>query len=316
MHPTLPTMFEFTSQLVRSPGGVLNVVSGGDPANSTIVFLHGYPDSARVWFEIMQILAIRFHVVTFDMRGVGLSKPVRPGRDYRIDRLLPDIESVINATAGEHAKVHLVGHDWGSTIGWSFVTHPQFGLRVHSWSSISGPHLGMWMNWGLEAFKSLQPKRIAPVLKQLIKSSYVLFLIAFPIPDLVWRIWHVKFWRLILRFAGVPKGDPMLDESKDKVLTMAIAPMSLYRRNLLQPPAAPPKSSFHIPTLLFIPEADNFVTPESFDNVAEYATNLTVRLADGSHWAQRSHRDVFVHEVGSFIDSIQEATVTPTLKNK
>ena len=302
-HLELIASFGLDSKRIDVPGGVLHVVSSGDTSKETIVFLHGYPDSARVWFETMQKLALQYHVVTFDLRGVGLSRPVRSGADYLIDRLLPDIEAVINATAGEHAKVHLVGHDWGSTIGWSFVTHPEFGLRVLSWSSMSGPHLGMWMNWGIEAFKSFAPGRIAAVVRQLFKSSYVLFLVAFPIPALIWRIFHVKLWRMILRFAGVPQDDPMLEESQTKVLSMAIAPMSLYRRNIIHPPAVPARSSFHIPTLLFIPEGDNFVTPASFDNVEDYATNVTVRRVDGFHWAQRSHNDIFVREIGNFIES-------------
>ena len=44
---------------------------GGDPARPTILFLHGYPDSQRVWWPLMERLATHNQVATFDFPGVG-----------------------------------------------------------------------------------------------------------------------------------------------------------------------------------------------------------------------------------------------------
>lgn len=80
-----------------------------------LLFLHGYPDSQRVWQETMLTLADRFCVASVDWPGVaGSGPPVRSAR-YRIEALIQDIESVVTELGYE--QVHLVGHDWGSTIG-------------------------------------------------------------------------------------------------------------------------------------------------------------------------------------------------------
>ena len=161
---------------------------------------------------------------------------------------------------GDSARAHLVGHDWGSTIGWSFVVHPEYRKRVLSWTSISGPHLGLWYRWVGDGIRSLRPHRIGQVLLQLIKSSYVLVLLARPVPELLWWLGGTRAWRLVLRAAGVPKGDPMLDDTRDNVLSMTLRPMALYRRNVFHPPEAPPEGSITTPTQLIIPTRDPFVS--------------------------------------------------------
>jgi len=288
------------SRILQVAGHPLNIVYGGKTTGPIILFLHGYPDSSRVWYEQMQALGDEYRVVSFDLRGVGGSGPPRAGRDYHIESLLPDIDAVLREIGGEEAKAHLVGHDWGSTIGWSFVCHPVFRERVLSWTSMSGPHLGIWMRWIFEGLRSLRPRRVLSVLGQLLKSSYVLFLLAFPLPEIAWTVFGVAGWRAILRIAGVPRQDPMLQESRSKVLSMALRPMSLYRRNVLRPPQAPPKQSITVPTLLIISSGDAFVSEASFDNLHEYVCDLTVHRIGGTHWAQRSHPEIIAEQIRGF----------------
>ena len=201
------------SLTVRSGDNYLHVVHAGNPAHPTVLFLHGYPDSHRVWRESMVALSDEYHVVAFDMRGVQGSGPPAPAADYRIDCLLPDIEAVIDEMCGARGRVHLVLHDWGSTIAWSFISQPAYARRVISLTSMSGPHLRIWQLWMAEGIKSLRPRRMAQVIWQLIKSSYVLYLSARPVPEFLWWLGGVPMWRLTLRIAGVPGGDSMLQES-------------------------------------------------------------------------------------------------------
>ncbi len=289
------------SLTVRSGDKDLHVVQGGDPAHPTVLFLHGYPDSHRVWRESMEALSDEYRVVAFDMRGVQGSGPPAPAADYRIERLLPDIEAVIEATCGARGRVHLVAHDWGSTIAWSFISQPEYAQRVISLTSMSGPHLSIWLRWMAEGIKSLRPRRMAPVIWQAIKSSYVLYLLARPIPELFWRLGGAPLWRLTLRIAGVPRGDPMLQESRSDVLSMALRPMALYRRNLWSPPGLPPKRSITTPVLLVIPTGDPFVSEAIFENLDEYATQVTRRPLAASHWAQRSSPEAFVALLRDFL---------------
>lgn len=289
------------SLTVGSANTDLHVVQAGDPAHPTILFLHGYPDSHRVWLESMEALSDEYRVVAFDMRGVQGSGPPAPGADYRIDRLLRDIEAVIDETCGSDARVHLVAHDWGSTIAWSFISDPRYARRVLSLTSMSGPHLGIWLRWIVDGLVSLRPRRTALVIWQLLKSSYVLFLSAWPVPEFFWRLGGVPMWRLALRVAGVPKGDPMLRESRWGVLTMALRPMALYRRNVWSPPKPPPRHSITTPVHLIVATRDPFVSEAVLDNTEEYATSVTRSPLAASHWSQRSCPEAFVTLVRDFL---------------
>ena len=280
-------MPDLIERKVKTEGHELHVVHGADSAKPMVVFLHGYPDSHRVWREAMQGLADEFFVVGFDMRGVGGSQPPALPKHYRLESVIEDIRDIIRELG--HERAHLVAHDWGSTIGWAFVTHPEYRDMVLSWTTISGPHLAIWREWLTSNFKSLKPSRVGKGLWQLVKSSYVLYLLAWPIPDLVWRIGGVPLWRSIVRIAGVPKGDPMLDESREHVLSMTLRPMSLYRRNVLRSHPLPERKSVTFPVQLIIPKRDPFVSETSLENLGDYVTDLTIERLDASHWAPRSH---------------------------
>ena len=280
-------MSKLSERRIQTAGHELHVVYGPDEGKPMALFLHGYPDSHRVWVETMQSLASDFFVVGFDMRGVCGSQPPAAPAQYRLESVIEDIRDVVRAFGRE--RTHLIGHDWGSTIGWAFVTHPDYSRMVLSWTTISGPHLAIWREWLTGNLRSLAPRRVGTALWQLVKSSYVLYLLAWPIPELVWRLGGTPLWRLTLRFAGVPKGDPMLGESRRNVLSMALRPMSLYRRNVLRTHPLPAPGSVSFPVQLIIPKRDPFVSETSLENLGRYVPDLTIERLDASHWAPRSH---------------------------
>lgn len=277
----------------------LHVVHGPRSDKPMVLFLHGYPDSHRVWREIMQTLDSVYFVVSFDMRGVAESKPPAVPALYHIGSMIEDIHDLIAALGRKSA--HLVGHDWGSVIGWSFLTHPAYKAMVDSWTSISGPHLGIWRQWLLANLTSLNVQRTMIAVRQLLKSSYVPCLLAWPIPEIVWRVGGVPLWRWILKRGGVPHDDPILHESREHVLSMTLRPMQLYRRNILRPPPEPLKDSVHCPVQLIIATRDPFLSEETCSNLGNYVSDLTLRRVDASHWAPRSHPEEITRCIRDFI---------------
>ena len=291
------------SLYVQCGDQTIHVVQAGPASSPCVLFLHGYPDSHRTWLPLMEQLQDAFHVVAFDLRGVCDSRPVPPAASYRIEALLPDIACVLDAVVGRGARAHLVGHDWGSTIGWSFVAHPEFGSRVLSWQSISGPHLGIWIRWMRDGLVSLRWRTLAPVLRQLVRSSYVLLLLAWPLPEIFWWLGGVGAWRIILQMAGVPRDDSMLNETRERVLSMTLRPMALYRRNVLRPPPVPDFGGIDTPTQLIVSMLDPFVLAAVFDGLGRYVTKLTVRCLPARHWAQRSHPIELAECIRDFLQS-------------
>jgi len=80
----------------------------------TIVFHHGIAANTHIWAEWLPVLATRYRLLRFDMRGFG--KSAQPKRDYRwsFDGLVDDLLKVADAAGAE--RFHLVGESIGGTV--------------------------------------------------------------------------------------------------------------------------------------------------------------------------------------------------------
>ena len=95
-------------------------VAGVENKGEAVILLHGFPETSRMWYPLMLILANEgFKVIAPDQRGY--SQGARPLKisDYTIDKLSKDITDIADAFQLE--KFHLIGHDWGSAVGWYTV---------------------------------------------------------------------------------------------------------------------------------------------------------------------------------------------------
>ena len=114
-------------------------VSGAEAAaNEPVILLHGFPETSIMWAGIMERLAGEgYRCFAPDQRGY--SPGARPGRveDYEYRKLVSDVMALADALGHEH--FHLIGHDWGSAVGWALLhQHPD---RVRSWTAMSVPHM-------------------------------------------------------------------------------------------------------------------------------------------------------------------------------
>ena len=132
---------------VRGRGVDLAVTELGDRGRTTVLLVHGFPDTSAVWASVARLLASGgFHVVAYDVRGAGASGVPDKQSDYALPVLIEDMAAVI-AEVSPDAPVHLVGHDWGSIQGWEAVTGTRLAGRIASFTSISGPpldHAALW----------------------------------------------------------------------------------------------------------------------------------------------------------------------------
>lgn len=102
-----------------------------------VILLHGFPETSIMWEPLVErAAAAGFRVVAFDQRGY--SPDARPAdvEAYALPELIDDVMGVADAVGFD--RFHLVGHDWGSVVGWSATAlRPD---RVLSWASLSIPH--------------------------------------------------------------------------------------------------------------------------------------------------------------------------------
>ena len=101
---------EPTRKEVQANGLTFSYLEWGDPANQTILFLHGALQQAHSWDFIALPLAPDYHIIALDARGHGDTQWA-PDGEYSMEAHQADLDGVVEAL-GLHQFV-LVGHSMG-----------------------------------------------------------------------------------------------------------------------------------------------------------------------------------------------------------
>jgi pimeloyl-ACP methyl ester carboxylesterase len=281
-------------RMVKSGDVDLAVYRWGAPPSATrptVVLVHGYPDSAQVWNAVAERLAARCHVVAYDVRGAGRSSAPRAVRDYAIDHLVADLDAVLAAVSPD-APVHLACHDWGSIALWEAVTTPRLHGRIASYTTMSGPsldHAAQWMR------RRLNARGLGAVMRQFGRSWYMA---AFQLPGLAPLVWKTVFarrWPSYLR-----RSEGAIAEPSESLLKDGVFGLNLYRANLFARLRAPRERRTELPVQLIVARRDRYVVREIFDDLPQWAPNLTRRDIDAGHWVQLSHPEPIADWIGDF----------------
>ena len=110
--------------------------SAGDPANPLILLIHGFPDGAHTYQEILPILADEgYYAVAYFQRGYYPTDIPENG-DYTVHTLAQDALALIDAFGKDSAVI--VGHDWGASTAYAAANiNPQ---KVSQLVTIAIPH--------------------------------------------------------------------------------------------------------------------------------------------------------------------------------
>jgi pimeloyl-ACP methyl ester carboxylesterase len=268
---------------VTSGGVPLAVFCSGDAAKPTLLLVHGYPDTHRVWDSVGAALAEDFHVVRYDVRGAGRSGRPADLAGYRLDQLADDLFAVADAVTPDR-PVHVAAHDWGSIQAWHAVTDPRAAGRIASFTSISGPcldHVGYWFRRRLAR---PTPRHLVQLADQFRRSWYIA---AFQLPlaaPLLWRHWLAARWPRILQLgedvsprSGYP--EPTLAED-------AVHGISLYRANMRPRVRRPEQRHARVPVQVIIPARDHYVGPAlAAQDLDRWVPQLSRQLIDATHWS-------------------------------
>ena len=93
----------------------------------TIVMVHGWPDTYRLWDAQVQALKSRYRCVRFTLPGFDAAKARRA---YSLDELIGFLKTLIEQLCPGQ-KVILMLHDWGCTFGYEFTTrNPQMVSKI------------------------------------------------------------------------------------------------------------------------------------------------------------------------------------------
>ncbi len=288
--------------VTTSDGVRLSVRVRGPEQGPTLVCVHGYPDNAALWDDVIAHLPDSLRVVTYDVRGAGSSDRPRAREAYRLDRLAEDLREVVDATSPGR-PVHLLAHDWGSIQVWHAVAGPWLGGRVASFTSISGPSLDHVARWLWSRLR--RPRTLGAALSQLFRSAYIGFFQLPVLPELAWRTGTVA--------AVVRRWEPA---EPTPVTADAVFGLNLYRANVGGGERLRGRGSgpVDVPVQVLAPRADPFVGVPVQTELDEWVSNLRVRRIPGGHWVVRSDPARVASAVAEFVAHVEGGTETRALK--
>ena len=285
---------------INANGLKLRVRQWNPEQPTTIVLVHGYPDSSHVWDSTVAELADDYHVVVYDVRGAGESDAPKHTKAYELEHLAADFRAVIDFVSPDK-PIHLVAHDWGSIQSWESVTDPAMADRIASYTTISGPcldHAGYWIT---QRLKSGKPDQVSKVANQLLHSWYIG---AFHLPVLapsLWRSGLDKLWPSILaRVEGVTEHIPNPTQRRDGAVGV-----NLYRANFSKRVLSPQEKRTDVPVQLVVPTKDNYVSTELFEDLHQWAPKLWRFDVNAGHWLQVSKPAMVAGYIRRFVDFIE-----------
>jgi pimeloyl-ACP methyl ester carboxylesterase len=248
---------------VRNGDVNLEVYLDGD--GPTLLLLHGWPDTAALWNDVVPLLVdAGFRVAVPDLRGCGRSDKPSDVEDYRMHHLVGDVVSIIDALGG---KVYLVGHDWGAALAWAVATFR--ADLVERLVVLSVGHPSAFYGAGIS---------------QQIKSWYMLL---FQFEGVGEAFLRKNDYEAIRRWTGHPRPDAVIDElERDGQMR---AHLLWYRANVAPDAFVRPVPALplvEMPVLGIWSSGDFALTEHQMTSSESYCAKefCYVRIEGAGHW--------------------------------
>ena len=246
-----------------------------------VMLLHGFPEAAFVWDDVMQRVAPRAACVAPNLRGfIGSSAPTEVSA-YRAKHVVGDIAAAIEAL-GSPLDL-LVAHDWGGALAWNLAAQrPDLLRRL---LIINSPHPATF----------LRELRHNP--QQQAASAYMNFLCR---PDAESLLAEGDFRRMWPFLQDANWLTPEVREqyrqawaNEGRGLTGGL---NYYRASPLRPPTGADDPvhqvtlpddavTSRVPTTVLWGERDKALLPELLDGLARWVPQLHIeRVPEATHW--------------------------------
>ena len=274
--------------LALGNGIELSCRAAGPKGAPLLVFLHGFPEAAFVWDELLEHFSARYRCVAPNLRGYERSSAPAEIEAYRAKHLTADLSCLIDVLGGKLAA--LVAHDWGGALAWSLAA--QRPEAIDHLIIVNSPHPATF----------LRELRDNPA--QQAASAYMNFLCR---PDAEALLSANDFARLWPFFTSMGATDParpgggwLTEQMRERYREVWRAGLrggcNYYRASPLRPPLGdddailqlvlPPGAvTSRVPTLVLWAEDDIALPVALLDGLDAFVPDLRiVRVPGASHW--------------------------------
>jgi pimeloyl-ACP methyl ester carboxylesterase len=284
---------------------------GTKDAPARVVLLHGFPEAAFVWDEVMQVLAPLARCVAPDQRGYGGSTAPIEVSAYRARQLMGDIEALIEALGPAPIDL-LVAHDWGGAIAWNLAAaRPQLFKRL---LIVNSPHPGALLR---ELRDNPRQRRASAYMNELVADGAAERLAADD-HSLLWPFFgHSPRWL-------TPE---LRQRYRDHWACGLDGALNWYRATPLRPPqveATPvnlPEQlvdeivRVRVPTTVIWGEADEALLPGLIGGLEKWVSDLKIiRVADASHWIVHEQPQLIADTIVASLAGLQAPATASALR--
>jgi pimeloyl-ACP methyl ester carboxylesterase len=113
---TTPDDFPVRYRFADADGVRVFYREAGNPANPTLLLLHGFPSSSHQFRDLIPLLADRFHLVAPDLPGFGFTEvPEARHYHYRFDSLAETLAAFVDVLGLERYALYVF--DYGAPVG-------------------------------------------------------------------------------------------------------------------------------------------------------------------------------------------------------
>jgi epoxide hydrolase 4 len=288
-------------------GITLSCRVAGPVGAPVLVFLHGFPEAAFVWDELLLHFGQRYRCIAPNLRGFADSSAPLEVEAYRVKHLMADLLALIHITSADQPLAALVAHDWGGAVAWSFaVQHAEVMQRL---VIINSPHPATFL-------RELQHSAA-----QQASSRYMNFLCRPDAQKLLMENDCARLWPFFTNMAATmtfaPADTWLTEPVKDQYRAVwnqgLNGALNYYRASPLKPPLTsddavmklaftPEFVTVNVPTLVIWGEADTALPLGLLDGLEPFVPQMRlVRVPGASHWIVHEQPALVVREIEQFL---------------
>lgn len=271
----------------------------GDPNQTSLLLLHGFPSSSHMFRNLIPLLSDRFHIVAPDLPGFGFSQsPPRSQFKYTFDNLATVIEAFTEVVRLQHYALYVF--DYGAPVGYRLaMRHPD---RVTAIVSQNGNAYKEGLS---DAWDPIRRYWAEPTTKnrEVVRDALLTF------EGTRWQYTHGVANPEMIAPESYTLDAALLERPGNKDIQLDL--FLDYASNLTLYPVFQKYFSDAKPPLLAIwGKHDPFFIPAGAEAYRRDNPNAVVEFLDSGHFALETHFEKIASEIGRLMDRASKRAQT------
>jgi pimeloyl-ACP methyl ester carboxylesterase len=271
----------------------------GDPNQTSLLLLHGFPSSSHMFRNLIPLLSDRFHIVAPDLPGFGFSQsPPRSQFKYTFDNLATAIEAFTEVVRLQRYALYVF--DYGAPVGYRLaMRHPD---RVTAIVSQNGNAYEEGLS---DAWDPIRSYWADPTTKnrEVVRDALLTF------EGTRWQYTHGVANPEMIAPESYTLDAALLERPGNKDIQLDL--FLDYASNLTLYPVFQKYFSDAKPPLLAIwGKHDPFFIPAGAEAYRRDNPNAVVEFLDTGHFALETHFEKIASEIGRLMDRASKRTQT------